>query len=252
VVSPVLAAGLFVSVLATSFLSGIFGMAGGLILMGILAATLPVGAAMIVHGVTQLAANGWRCWVWRQHIRLDVLKGYIVASLACVALFTAVSFTPNTLIVFVVLGLLPFLPYVLPATLMPDVSKPAGPYVCGFLVTAMHLTAGVSGSMLDVFYVRSPLTRQQVVATKAFTQSIGHALKLVYFGMLVNMGGDVLLPWWIYVVCVATAMAGTSLAKGILTRMDDSQFRRWSQWVLNLIGVIYLAKAASLALGVSG
>ena len=53
---------------ATAFLSGIFGMAGGLILMGVLLALMPVPAAMMLHGVTQLASNGWRAFLWRDHI----------------------------------------------------------------------------------------------------------------------------------------------------------------------------------------
>ena len=44
----------------TAFLSGIFGMAGGLLLMGILAFLLPVSAAFVTHGILQLVANGWR------------------------------------------------------------------------------------------------------------------------------------------------------------------------------------------------
>jgi len=244
--TPMLISGLFASVLVTSFLSGIFGMAGGLILMGILVAVLPVSTAMVLHGVTQMASNGWRCFVWRKYIHLGVLKGYLIAALVCVALFTAVRFQPNALVVYVFLGVLPFAPYLLPPKYVPDVSKPMGPYACGFLVTALQLTAGVSGAMLDVFYVKSPLTRQQVVATKAFTQTIGHFLKLIYFAFLVDMGTDAFLPWWVYGLCVVTAMLGTTLAKGVLHRMDDAQFRRWSQWVLNAIGLAYLGKAAAM------
>ena len=43
-----------VASLVTSFLSGILGMAGGMILMGVLIAVLPVPAAMMMHGITQL------------------------------------------------------------------------------------------------------------------------------------------------------------------------------------------------------
>ena len=42
-------------VLGTSFLSGIFGMAGGMILMGLLLMLMSVPAAMILHGITQAA-----------------------------------------------------------------------------------------------------------------------------------------------------------------------------------------------------
>ena len=48
------------SVLATSFLSGIFGMAGGMVLMGILLLLMSVEQAMVIHGVAQFASNGWR------------------------------------------------------------------------------------------------------------------------------------------------------------------------------------------------
>ena len=59
----------FPSVLATSFLSGIFGMVGGLVLMGILLMLLPVPLAMSLHAVTQMASNGWRAVLWRERVR---------------------------------------------------------------------------------------------------------------------------------------------------------------------------------------
>ena len=46
------------AMLVTSILSGIFGMAGGMILMGLLLWLLPVADAMALHGVTQIASNG--------------------------------------------------------------------------------------------------------------------------------------------------------------------------------------------------
>ena len=49
-----------VASLVTSFISGILGMAGGMILMGVLLALLPLPAAMLLHGISQLTANGWR------------------------------------------------------------------------------------------------------------------------------------------------------------------------------------------------
>ncbi|MGZ5081409.1 MAG: hypothetical protein ACXWHZ_18785, partial [Usitatibacter sp.] len=57
---------LAVSGLVTSFISGILGMAGGMILMGILLAMMPVPAAMMLHGITQLASNAWRAVLWRR------------------------------------------------------------------------------------------------------------------------------------------------------------------------------------------
>ena len=58
--SPLLISVLCLAMVGTSFLSGIFGMAGGMILIGILLAIMPVPEAMMLHGVTQMASNGWR------------------------------------------------------------------------------------------------------------------------------------------------------------------------------------------------
>ncbi|HSN19689.1 MAG TPA: hypothetical protein VLS49_03380, partial [Usitatibacter sp.] len=54
--------------LATSFVSGILGMAGGMMLLGILLAVLPVPTAMALHGITQLASNGGRAAMLREDV----------------------------------------------------------------------------------------------------------------------------------------------------------------------------------------
>ena len=59
---------LVVTMVGTAFLSGVFGMAGGLVLIGILLALLPLPEAMALHAVTQMASNGWRGLLWWRHI----------------------------------------------------------------------------------------------------------------------------------------------------------------------------------------
>jgi uncharacterized membrane protein YfcA len=51
---------ILVSVFVTAVLSGVLGMAGGMILMAILVSTLSVSAAMMLHGAVQAASNGSR------------------------------------------------------------------------------------------------------------------------------------------------------------------------------------------------
>ena len=47
-----------VAVFFTSLLSGIFGMAGGLVLLGILLLIRPVGTVIVVQGAIQIIATG--------------------------------------------------------------------------------------------------------------------------------------------------------------------------------------------------
>jgi uncharacterized protein len=241
-----LVAGLGAAVLATSFLSGIVGMAGGMILMGILLALLPVPAAMILHGATQMASNGWRAFLWRRHVDWRIFLETSAGGLAALGLAALVRFSPDKATAYVVLGLTPFLAALVPARMRPNVERRGHSFVCGLLCVALQLTAGVAGPVLDTFYVRSQLDRRGVVATKAATQTFAHSLKLVYFGGLVGLGGD-LVPIELIVLSVVVAMMGTTLSRRVLEALTDVQFRQWTQRLVLALGVAYIGQGLFLA-----
>ena len=55
-----------VTIIFSSFLSGVFGMAGGMVLLGVLLVYFDVATAMIFFSIIQFVANGWRAVQWRQ------------------------------------------------------------------------------------------------------------------------------------------------------------------------------------------
>ena len=55
--TALMAAGLSLLMIGTALLSGVFGMAGGLILVGVLVVIMPLPQAMVLHAVTQMASN---------------------------------------------------------------------------------------------------------------------------------------------------------------------------------------------------
>ena len=61
---------ILLATLSTAFLSSIFGMLGGLILMGALITIMPVSQAMVLHGLIQLTSNGYRAWLNKTDIIL--------------------------------------------------------------------------------------------------------------------------------------------------------------------------------------
>ena len=83
-ISVPFAAALAASVLSTSFVSGVFGMAGGMILMGLLLSLMPLAPAMALHGITQIASNVARAWLWRQHINWPIVARYAAGALIAV------------------------------------------------------------------------------------------------------------------------------------------------------------------------
>lgn len=220
-------------------------MAGGLILMGILLALLPLPAAMMLHGITQLASNGWRGFLWRQHIDWRVFRGYLWGSLAMLALFAAFQFVVSKPVALITMGLTPFLALLLPERLHLNVERRGHASACGAICSVLSLTAGVSGPILDVFFVRSKMTRHAVVATKAATQSLSHILKIVYFGGVLTIGRGVVEPW-LGVMMVAFSVLGTSLSARVLEKMSDASFRMWTKRVVMTIGVVYLASGVMM------
>jgi uncharacterized membrane protein YfcA len=237
-------------VFITSTISGVFGMAGGLILMGALAFTLPVSAAMVTHGAVQLVSNGWRAVVHAKHVRWPIIGLYGAGSVGAAALLALLAYSPTKGWVYLMLGLAPVLVW-LPKTIVRlDAAKPTHALACGLCVTGLNVAAGVAGPLLDIFFVRTELTRHQIVATKAATQTLAHLAKIAFYGApLLSAPSAGLPPLWFFVCATPLAMAGAVVGGRILDRMKDTDFRTWTRWVVSGIGAVYLVEAVRLFFG---
>lgn len=221
---------ILVSVLFTAILSGILGMAGGMILMAILVSTVPVSAAMMMHGAVQAMSNGSRTLFLWKHVQWHILPPYAAGAAVAVAVFAALAIVPDAGLVLVLVGAMPFLARATPRLNALDMRHVPTAILCGIVVTAAQLLAGASGPLLDMFYLNSNLTRHQIVASKAITQTLGHLLKLLYYGVIVGSAGSI--PWWLYLAAMATAVVGTRIGTRLLDRLADEAFRKISSWVI--------------------
>ncbi len=238
-------------VFITSLLSGVLGMAGGMVLMGILAWVLPVRQAMMLHATSQFFANGSRAFIHRKHLHTGSIKYYLAGLMLSLVFFCLITFVPGKATVFSLLGIGPFLPLLMRGKIKFDFTKPLQAFFCGAIVTCFQLTGGVSGPLLDMFFQKIAMTRHQVVSTKAFTQSISHVVKFIYFGVIVprTMDTTAALPLWLYAAVIPVAIFGSHLAKHVLNRITDKQFYNATQWALWSIGAVYIVKAVLLMQG---
>lgn len=234
------------AVVLTSIISGIFGMAGGLILMLILGLVLPVQSAMVLHGITQFFSNGWRAWLWRSWIDWKIVGHYLLGASPAIALPLALSYVPDKAVMLILLGTVPYLALALPESLALDASKPRHAVACGFTVAGLQLLAGVAGPLLDTFFVRSALDRRAVVATKAVTQAASHTLKVGYYGALVASAPTLAAD--VYAAAIVAAIAGTTLASSVLERMSNATFRSYTRIIVLAVGAISVAQGLNLLL----
>jgi uncharacterized membrane protein YfcA len=241
----VTAAVVLVAAFVTAVVSGVLGMAGGLLLMGALLLVLPVTVAFVVHGALQLVSNGWRAFLQRRHLRWVVVGWYAVGAAVAVAVVALVRYTPSTPLTYLLLGLVPTLVWLPRRLVRLDAARPAHALAAGAVVTGVNLLAGVAGPLLDVFFARTSMGRHAIVATKAATQVLSHAAKIAVYGGAVPAGSDV--PYTAVLLAVPLSMLGTAVGGRLLDPITDASFATATRWVVTGIGAVYLVQAARLA-----
>ena len=236
------------TVLATAVLSGVIGMAGGVLLMAVLVTLLPVASAMILHGAVQAASNGARFLFLREHVMWGILPSYAVGALLAVLLFIALAFVPDSAVVLILVGSFPWLARIVPTLRGLDVRRPVTGVACGASVTAAQLLAGASGPLLDAFYLRTEVDRRSIVATKALTQAAGHVVKIGYYAWVSNAILDEFaiadVPVWLICAGILLAVLGARIGTRLLEKFDDRQFRRVTGWVILGLGALCIVKGA--------
>jgi len=229
---------------ATAFLSGIFGMAGGLILIGILLVLLPLPEAMALHAVTQMASNGWRGLLWWRHVRWHIVTVYLIGCALALGAWSLTQYVPSKPVALLMLGVTPFLVRLLPTSLKPNPDSAPQAVSYGVFCTTLMLLTGVSGPIFDTFFLGGKLDRREIVATKSVCQVAGHAMKLIYFTALIGQGAAI--DPIVAGLAIAASMLGTTLARPVLEKLTDAQYRVWATRIITVIACYYVAHGSYL------
>jgi uncharacterized protein len=232
-----------VTILVSSFISGVFGMAGGMILLGVLLHYFDVASGMILFSIIQLCANGWRAVQWRQYVLWPIFFKYLAGAAIAFAVMYSVRFVPDKTMVYLSLGLMPFAIELLPRELRPNIEWRGVPFITGLLTTVIQVLAGVGGLFLDIFFQKSQLDRKTTNATKATVQSLSHVVRAAYFISLSGLGKT---PLWATIPAIVLAVAATSLAPFVIERMTDHGFRQWTRAIIFAVSIVYLIRGALL------
>jgi uncharacterized membrane protein YfcA len=232
------------AVFTTSAISGVFGMAGGLILLALLLIILPVGTAIAVQGVIQIVANGSRAIMSRKFINWRILGTMMLGLATAGVILWIARYTPALATVYIAVGLMPILVWIPASWLQLDAAKPLHAFACGFIGGGLNLTVGVSGPSIDIFFIRTTLDRRTVVATKAAMQVLSHIAKVVFYWQATMVLTS--LEWGAVALAAPFAIAGTSAGYWVLQRMTDVNFRVWMRWIVTGIGGYYLVQGILL------
>lgn len=238
----------FIGLCATSFLGSFIaaalGLGGGILVIAVMAMTLPPPILIPLHGIVQLGSNFGRTILLYRHVRRSAVLPFAVGTI----IGSAVG--GNTLIVLpnwvlqAILGL-----FILYATWSPgfQTTPPGTGKFFGVGIGSGFATMfiGGSGPLIAPFANAACSERQQVVATHAMLMSLQHAFKLVTFSFI----GFVFTPYLpLLVGLLIFGFAGTYIGRLVLNRLPEQVFRIGLKSILTLLAARLLYSAGEAVL----
>jgi uncharacterized membrane protein YfcA len=222
---------------ATSIVSGVMGLAGGMMLLAAMLHWMDPLVAIPVHGIVQLVSNASRAWFQRAHVRWDAVWRFawplLPAGAAGLWLLRALPAEATRAAIGAFVLLATWAPRVLQLGGRagdPRRALPVGGALVGFLGT----TIGATGPLLAPFVLALGLAPPATVGTIAACQIFQHASKVALFGA----GGfdfrDYALP--ALALCTA-AIAGSAIGARLLDHLPQRAFRSAVKLVLTALAL---------------
>ncbi|MEZ5063196.1 MAG: sulfite exporter TauE/SafE family protein [bacterium] len=225
--------------LLSAALSGVLGMGGGIVLLAAMAAVLPIGVVVPVHGVVQLASNASRALTLLRHTNRPIVLAYAPAMIVGAWLGLQLYRDGGIPWFRPAIGAL-VLSFLLWDRFRPKRLRfPLAAYVpAGIGGGFLTITIGAAGPYLAAFFLRDDLDRKEIVATKAVIQTFGHFLKIPAF---LSIGFDYRGELGLILPLLACVIAGTWLGTRLLHRLPERTFRALFRIALVILAIRLLA-----------
>jgi len=219
-----------------AIVSAITGVAGGVILLTALLATVDPRAVVPIHSVVQLIANGSRLVTYARHIQWRIVGRFsatvIPGSLIGAWLISLIE--PGMLQAIIAIAILASL-------FIPDeypIKKQAAParwlfYALGFSNGILGMLIGSTGPLVTVALLYSGVVKERHIATKAACQAFSYIIKIPLFGFAI--GFDYTQHADTIVLLGAAVILGTLVGKRLLTMISRNTFTSLTRILLALI-----------------
>jgi len=197
----------------TSFVAGIVGVGGGLMLIAILPSFLPLQALIPIHGFTQMFSNLSRAYFGYKDIAFEVVPKFLIGSVFGVSLIALIldmislEYIPLFIGIYILLSLWS-------KKFNDKIKKYENYYLIGFLQSGLSVVVGATGPLTMTLLLKEYDDKNKVVATAALLMSITHCMKVlvfVYFGFMFSE----------YIDVITIMVLGVILGSYISTKLRD-------------------------------
>lgn len=237
---------LALTAVATSALSAMVGIAGGMILLTVLLLYVDPLVAIPLHAAVQMVSNGSRTWLHRRVIERAVVASYALLLLPAGVVGLAVASRLGPEALRGAIGV-----FVLVATWAPGLLRMPGSgsgerralwrfVALGGVAGVLNVTIGATGPLTAPFFRGLGLDRFALIGTLAATQLLGHLAKVLVFGVVGFAFGDYAA---LLALLALLVMVGAWLGTRALERIDERRFTWFYRSVLTLLALRLVAQA---------
>jgi len=223
---------------ATSALSAVLGMAGGMLLLGALLLVTEPLVALPLHAVVQAVSNGSRAVHQARHVDWGIAASFMWPLLPAGALGLALAerLPPDALRLAIAAWVLlaTWRPAWLPGPTRAGVRAPRRFALLGAVLGFLNVNVGATGFAAQPWFLAAGLPRQAVIGTGAVCQLAGHLAKILLFGAAGFAFAGFAAP---LVALSAASLAGTRAGTFLLHRLDERPFRQLSRALLTLLAL---------------
>ena len=237
---------LIISAFITSSISAVLGMGGGIILLGIMAILIPEGYMVIaLHGVIQLVSNTTRTYVFKKHLKKDLVKEFSIGVFFGVMLSVAIIIiliqlfqvsSANEIKVEILKPLIGLFIIWYLFLKGPKNGKQTTSFIpVGFISGLSSIFVGATGPLIAPFFLSRNLLKENIIANKAACQMITHLTKIPLFIYFFDV--NYLNEYRILLPLILAVFLGTNFGKKVLSFIPEELFRKIFKIALFIIAI---------------
>jgi len=237
---------LIIAALFTSSISAVLGMGGGIILLGIMAIIIPEGYMVIaLHGIIQLFSNTTRTYIFRKHIKKNIVNKFLIGSFigagfSAIIIFLLIQFYEVKSASEIKVDFLkPMIGFFIIWYLFlkgPKKEKESQSFIkVGGISGLASVFVGATGPLIAPFFLNSKLTKENIIVNKAACQMITHLTKIPLFIYFFNV--NYIDEFAILLPLILSVYVGTNLGKKILSFIPERIFKILFKGCLTVIAL---------------
>lgn len=227
--------GLTLAALVAATISGMIGMAGGILLLTVmLLVGLPAPVAIPLHAVVQLTSNGTRVLAYRKTVRWRSAMIFILVSLPMPWFGLMILESLDPVLTKGIIGLVVMFATWAPKGGLDLLPERLSMAIAGVLAGTLGVVIGATGPLIAPFFLRQDWAKEEVVGSKATCQAVIHLVKIFVFGAVGFAFYD---HWKLLVPLLLAVVVGTWMGKLLNAKLTAKRFILIYRVVLSLLAV---------------